>query len=1082
MSNAHHNQSQQSAVIVPASAGSGKTYRIAQEYIYDTLRNRTDSEGREYFDPTVYKRILAVTFTNKATEEMKSRILNEIHLLASNKESAHLKDLIAKTGLDEATLRKRAKVVRSAILHDYSHFTILTNDTFFQRVLRAFIRELSIDLNVSTEIDSAPILQRSVDALIEDITSDEGLRRWLEELTEDSIDEGGKWDIRTSIMRLNKELFKESNRDVIAQLSNKDNLKKIVTSFVAFADNSTKEYALLGAKALDIIKRSGYEHSNFSGNFTAIFEKIANRNTSCFTDTAVKRCECAPEEWLRKNDRNDLSLVACAEELQTILQEAYKEAKTVSKLLNSSRIISRNYRSFALLKDLQHKVEDICREENTLLLSETKHTIAQFITEQDAPFIYEKFGNYFDKFMIDEFQDTSLKEWHNFLPLLKNAMSQNEDNAVLIVGDVKQSIYRFRGSDWNILGSIAPNDLGSYKRIPLDNNWRSLPEVVEFNNRLFGQLIESSNLTLNTMLRNALANNHISHECCDELCDTLKNAYSDLQQIPRRKHQNRGYVDITYTPRSATQSVETMADNGECQTDTSSKIPAYIERIKTLFAKGFIPRDITILVRSGYEGVRVAEELLARRNELGYNFEITTEEALSINNSPATKLIMAVMRLAINRYDTPSLAIYNLLHHKGAFDHTLSDEEHHFLDTIKVLTAEEAFEHIIIRFADDIEGQTAYVQALHNHIVRYSSSRVSDIALFDKWWRESGDGQSIRVEKSDNAIEIMTIHKAKGLENKVIIIPFCSWSFAPKSDSFRTSNIVWSRPIQSQHLSDLGAFPVPFNSDMSNSFFAEGFYREQVYSYVDAINLLYVAVTRAKEQLHIFAEQKRLRHIGDILIEALIQHTFTDAQGIIHYTSGSFDAPEVELSDKERNRVDNVLLDRYHASPIGTSLRTSTSRYFAKGEGCDMSPRSMGIRLHRAFEGASTRKDIFDALEKMMLEGTLSEPEYNHLCRQITTTLDTTIAGEWFDQRWQHIYHERSILRHDGNIKRPDRVMQRGKDIVIVDYKFGEETASHHKQMAEYMAELREMGYSHIEGYLWYVASGKVVRVDEVKS
>ena len=219
------------ATIVPASAGAGKTYRLTHEYLYDTLRNRRDDNEREYFDPTIYKRILAVTFTNKATEEMKSRILSEIHKLASGEDSAHIKELMRDTSLSEATIRSRAKIVRSAILHDYSHFSVLTNDTFFQRILRAFIRELGLDLNFTTEIDTTPLVIRSVDAVIEDITNDATLRKWLEELTAERINDGLKWDIREAILTFEKSLFSEATHDIISNLSDKESLRNKVFGF-----------------------------------------------------------------------------------------------------------------------------------------------------------------------------------------------------------------------------------------------------------------------------------------------------------------------------------------------------------------------------------------------------------------------------------------------------------------------------------------------------------------------------------------------------------------------------------------------------------------------------------------------------------------------------------------------------------------------------------------------------------------------------------------------------------------------------------------------------------------------------------
>ncbi len=1075
MSRSCETQNRPRAIIVPASAGSGKTYRIAHEYIYDVLRNHKRGDDEEGFDPTIYKRILAVTFTNKATEEMKSRILKEIHLLAANKESDHLAKLIEETGLTEQELRRRAKVVRSAILHDYSHFTVLTNDTFFQRVLRAFIRELGFDINFTTELDSASILQKSVDALIEDITTNKELRRWLEGLTKENIDAGGSWNIRPTIEKLNKELFKESNRDIIDRLNNKEHLETIVKEFAKYADNLLAKYVALGQEILAVMKKWGVEHSDFSNRATKDFEIIANGGIKKFTKTAIANVEGEPTSWLRVSDRKNATLVACATEIQPIARDIHAIEDEVQRAINSRDIIVNNYRSFALLYDLQQKVAEICRDDNTVLLSNTKHAIAKFISEQDAPFIYEKVGNYFDKFMIDEFQDTSFKEWRNFLPLLKNAMAQRDDTSVLIVGDVKQSIYRFRGSDWNILGSVAPQDLADYESIPLEHNWRSLPNIVRFNSLLFENLISNGNTILNDMLDEAKASNGISPENYNRLYDTLAKAYSKYDQIAARKHINNGYVHVTCTPYEVLQ---------RQKVEGITPTPLYIERIKELLNKGFLPRDITILVRVKREGVRIAEELLAARKEFPeeHQFEITTEEALSIESSAATKLILSIMRLAINRNDTPSLAYYNQICHDGEFNRALSEEEIEFLDKIKMTSPEEAFERIIINYKTYIDGQTAYVQALHNQIVRFSAGKTSDIALFDKWWREVGSEQSVRIEKSDRAIEIMTIHKSKGLENKVIIIPFCSWMYTPKSDNqYSTTNIVWAEPSANSRLSDLGPFPVQYKKDMEQTLFADGFYHEKVYSFVDAVNMLYVATTRAKEQLHIFYSQSRKasNNVGALLLNAIKEQATTDSEGLIHYILGEFEAPEIKMGNNEEEKsVTNILLDEYYASPIGVKFRTSTSRYFGEEQDDNLSPRSMGIKLHRAFENASTREDIVAALENMELEGTLSKGERDDLIEQITTTLNTTIAGDWFSDKWENIDRERSIIRPKDSAKRPDRIMRCGNKAVVVDYKFGKPTQSHKEQVSEYISALRDMGYRSVKGYLWYVAKGEIVEVD----
>ena len=1052
------------AIIVPASAGSGKTYRIAHEYIYDLLRDRYNEAGQPYFDRSFYKRILAVTFTNKATEEMKSRILKEIHLLASGQKSDHIADLVKETSLDETTLRKRAKIVRSLILHDYSHFTILTNDTFFQRILRAFVRELGIDMGFTTELDTAPILTKGVEALIESITTNKELRKWLEELTEERINDGERWDIRSAITALNGELFKESTKDIISQNCDKEALKRTIRSFSTLVEQRSEEFKKLGAKALELISSRGYSHDDFKLKFTKIFEKVSDGTLDKLTDANLKYLSNTPEEWFNKGKATP-ELISLAIELQQILIDIYNEHLELKTLENTKHILTRNFRGFALLHDLQEMVEDICSKENSMLLSETKHTIAGFISESEAPFIYEKVGNYFDKFMIDEFQDTSAKEWNNFLPLLRNAMSQSTDTSVLIVGDVKQSIYRWRGGDWRILGRDVNRDLPECHSEPLKNNWRSLPNIVEFNNTLYETIVKNENCKLNSRLDEAEQAHRISAECKSELYDTLKNAYTNLAQTPRRKHTNCGHISIS-------------AQNEEDETNFSflgeSGMPLYIERIKEVLARGYLPRDITILVRKNSESMEIAEELLNYRTFFPEHlrYEITTEEALRLTASPAVKLIIAVMRLAINRNDITSLVQYNHLYNYDFFDTKLSEEEHRFLDSIRTLSPEEAFEHIAIRYSDELKGESAYVLALHEHIVRFSAGKIADLSLFDKWWSEKGDSLSVRVERSNNTIEILTIHKAKGLENKVVIIPRCSWTLEPNSSGGAKSNIVWSKPAPYEHLNDIGVFPVSLNGSVGESLFADGYFRESIYTFVDAVNMLYVATTRAKEQLHIMLpNRKRGNNIGSLLLDIFAERMQSNER-YRHYEIGDFSTPELE--ERKQDSTQHIVIKEHLASPVSLKLRTSTSRYFAD-EGKVLSPRSMGILLHRVFEKAATREEIFTTLNEMAINGALSQADMENIKAQIATTLDTTIAGEWFDGSWEKLHNERNIIRPNDSTKRPDRVMTRGKEAVVVDYKFGEDRASYNRQIEEYMNELRDMGYSSVRGYIWYVSAGKIV-------
>lgn len=1055
------------AKILNASAGSGKTYRLAYKYVYDVLSSHN---SRGEFDVSAYRHILAVTFTNKATEEMKSRILKQINALASGAASDYLAMLLRDTGLDEAELRRRAMRVRTAILHDYSRFTVLTNDKFFQRILRAFIKELGIELNYSLELETAPIIAESADALLEEIGERKELRNWITDMVEDRIERGQKWNIRHGILSLNKELFKEQTEAAIKAIGNKEQLKKAVFKFNGEVQKEVDALRAEAQKAVDIITQAGYKAEDFKNSTASYLFRTAAGNITAPTATAFRMIGASPQDWFTKKSKPDAGLLSVASRIQPIMDHVCARAMDVVSADISRNILRKNYLGFALLNDLYRKVLDICKENNTMLLSETKRIIAQFINDNDAPFIYEKVGNRFDRYMIDEFQDTSLGEWHNFLPLLRNAMAQSEEVSVLLVGDIKQSIYRWRGSDWKILGSVAPAELGreNIDIETLDCNYRSLPTVVEFNNMVFERGVERDNATLNTALEIALCDRKISPATYKTLYDTLRRAYSGHAQTPRRRCTHSGYVNIT---------IHGKEDE-----------PGIVARIKSIIDQGYRPCDITILVREKKESYSIAQQLLAVKseNDPRYRFDVMTQEALRLNSAPVIKFLLAVMRLAINRRDSVSLAIYNRYHKACDFTAQPTAEESALWDSLAMLSPEEAFENIVMHYHAECEGQTAYVMALHEEIVRFCAKRVADIALFLKWWDENGGNKSLSVERGESTIEIMTIHKAKGLENKVVLIPYCDWRLTPSSNNGMRTNIIWAAPIKGSNIDGIGTFPVPFMDNVAQSAFAEGYYTETVYAHTEAINMLYVAFTRAGEQLHIFISEDNLKdskgnpkdgkNVGGLLYSLLPENEFTACDdGTRQYTLGKFDAPEPfekRASDTERVRMDDCT-----TSPVNLRLRLQSARYFDNGEQVQLSPRNMGIRLHRVFENASSREDIAAAIAQMVTDGILSADDARSLTAQVEQTLNTTIAGEWFSGQWTTVRRESNILAPRKGLLRPDRVMIRGGQAVVVDYKFGKPQSQYGEQVKEYASMLTQMGYDDVRGYLWYIKSGNIEQI-----
>ncbi len=1000
---------------------------------------------------------------------MKSRILKEIHLLASGARSNYTINLCKELSLDERTIRERAREVRASILHDYSRFSVLTIDTFFQRILRAFIKELGIDLNFSIELDSDTLLNRSTDALIEDIAGNRELQRWLTDFMHERMDNNKRWDIRDGILALGDEIFKERNKEAVGNACPKDELKRIVRETESRSRASQAKVADIAKGAIALMQRNGVGHSDFYRSFTKYFDTVADNPRKEPSETVRQRAY-STEGWFAKGG-GSASAQAIVGELRNYLEEILSLQKEHSKLWNTTELISENFRSFALLADLYDKVLLMCEQENLMLLSETKYLLSKFIADNDAPFIYEKVGARFDRFMIDEFQDTSLKEWHNFLPLLHNAMAQAEDTSVLLVGDVKQSIYRWRGGDWKILKQDAAKELGvaDTEIINLKENWRSLPLIVKFNNEHIQRVVKLDNDILDNELNSAVAEKRISQSTADELHGMLAAAYTNHAQSAKREAEHDGYVNVTIFDEE----------------------PPVIERIKLLLDKGFRPKDIMILVRDKGSGVKIARTLLdfkQTNDDPRYEFDVMTQEALVIGNSKVVKFIIAVLSLAIDPNDGISRAIYRS-HEKWSrddFSQPLDEEELRFLQSIRLLSPEAAFERIVMHFElSERPEESAYIQALHEHIVRFCIDKVPDIALFLKWWNESGSTKSMSIEQSDRTIEITTIHKAKGLEKPVIVIPWCSWKLDPRTSTGINNSYIWAKVEGDEQIAKLGTFPINTKSITADSYFSADYYREKVYSHIDNINLLYVALTRAAESLHIFIpkttpKSRQNDTVGKVLLSSLAEfRSEVDANGYEYYAFGEMCGP---CASKERSGdVIHHNIREYSTFEADMRLRLPSQRYFEDNEQIELSPRNFGILMHRAFANANSTDDIYVAIEQMQHDSVISPSEAERLRHEVGKTLEEPTIAEWFGGTWSEIRNENDIITpRGGAIRRPDRVMIKGRRAVVVDYKFGEEEREKYAdQLRDYMSLLAQIGYTDIEGFIWYVRLGKVVKVEQ---
>lgn len=1047
--------------IVSASAGSGKTYNMAYRYIRTLITN-----------PYIYRHILAVTFTNKATDELKERILEKLHKLALGENEEFEEMLLKDTELDSDTIRAHAAEARNLILHDYNNFAVMTIDKFFQRVMRAFIKELDVDLNFNLELETDSLLARAADNLLDKLSESQrsDLRSWVLDFIGEKIESGEGWDIRKGLTTLGKELFKEEYRKAQIESSDKPLLRQIVNSSFKRADTAAKqlmESAKSFIKIMDDNALVASDFKNANSSVAAYVQKIASGKIDKPSTTVLNALY--KDEWYTKTSPKAHIIDSLKGDLRKALQEicdAYPQVETAE---NTAAILSKFYRDFALLADLQESMREICDKEETLPITDVNDLICKLISNNDTPFIYERSGNRYSHFMIDEFQDTSTVQWSNFVPLLQNAVSQSDEAPVMLVGDVKQSIYRWRGGDWSLLSHGVQRDFEEVRTSSLPYNFRSREKVVEFNNNLMVHAIGWLRQKVSTMLQEAHKSNHLSPELKDRLNEYIADAYTDFfpkseGDIVGQKSNDKsgkGYVSITVYE-------EDKKDNKDKQQKAEKEEPKaeshpILARICELQDRGYRAKDIAILVRSNKEAKRIAEMLLGAKTTPGYEkyvFDVVTQEALEIGSSSTVRFMVACMRIAINPKDRISLATYNKYLH-SPFEALPSEEESAWLNSLALMQPEEIFNEILLHHTQCCTpNEIPYIQAFHNQIIGYCSRKIADAALFLQWWNDCGYKEYIALPQGANAITIATIHKSKGLAYNVVLLPYCHWSTVA---DFRS--ILWASP-NTPFTDKIVRFPVSPSEKLGASEFSHAYYTEQTLTSIDSLNTLYVALTRAVEELHIMVDKHRAdkNSVGKI---------FTSYLG--DSTTLEFGSP-CEYTPKQAKQSQPSLFSTY--SPKGKlAVSYNHQRYDEDSSGELLSPRDMGTLMHKVFEESATLADAERRIGELAGSGEISDSDAVTLRSNLSRAMTNDEVKGWFDGSWEEVFVEREIIA-DGRFHRPDRVMVRGGEAVVMDYKFGlNQSDKHIEQIKLYASLLRQMGYESVRGYLWYLSIGEVNRV-----
>ncbi len=1063
-------------LLIKASAGSGKTHRLTGEY----LRLLFSAENQ-------YKHTLAVTFTNKATDEMKSRIVKELYTLSSGEKSNYIESLVEEFRVPETQIRDKAKSILENILHDYSAFSISTIDRFFQQTMRAFTREMGLSGGYKLELDESFVLAQIIDLMIFELDKPQNkeLAGWILDYMKTQIEDGRNWNIKENIGKLAKQLFNEKykllSKDAKSNIEDKkqlNNYRKLLLEIIRSWENETK---LVAVRAVNIMERFGLTYTDFKHrrNSTFLtFTKIANEEFVDLSDRFLNRADNL-EDWISKtSDKRDAIISAYNEGLNNCVKEIISQYDN-NLFYNTAKSILQNYHTLGILNDIRNRLQQYQQENNTLFLSDTTELLNKIISDSDSPFVYEKTGTRIHNYMIDEFQDTSSMQWQNFRPLVKESLDSGQFN--LIVGDVKQSIYRWRNSDWGLLENQIPIDFGAnaIRDEVLDTNWRSDFNVVNFNNAVFrfaaGILQEEFNNSAES-----------ESETETKIIDAYRHVF---QLVPQKKDKNEGHVKISF--------LDTSDKENNWKSQALEQLPRELESLQD---QGFALKDIAILVRKNDEAIEIAEKLLKHKEEnpqSKYRYDIISNEALVIGNAQSVKAVVALLRHFQNRKDETRrmLAVYEYYRfHRSALPETaisnyFDDGTKDFLegiksklDSISTLPFYEMIEAFFAMNADVLnEKENAYVQAFLDIVLKFSTEASANANDFLDWWDEKGYNKTLFLPEGQDAIRLITIHKSKGLGFGAAILPFLSWDI---DHSGNRGPILWCKPTV-EPFNMLEILPLQYKSSLNGTIFKEDYLQEKLYTFIDNLNLLYVAFTRAKNRIVAFAPKPAKDKVADVssLLWQTLKCSETGEEQISlndylteNENSAIFELGSPTPLDRKPEQKPSSRLDsgKWHSIPFTDrlKLRLNSTGFFS-----DDGNRAYGTLMHDIISSIQTLGDLSDAVEAKYISGEIDADKKTEITALLTHILSSPDVSDWYSGKY-HIINETQVIHPSFGFSRPDRVMIGDNEVIVVDYKFGDaEEERYNRQVKHYVRIIKEMGYNNVKGFVFYVKSGKVREV-----